>query len=304
MSRRTIRFFVAVACLGLTTSAFAQSARTWISALGDDNNACSITLPCKTFSGALAKTTAAGEIDIVDNGPYGTVTINKSIVLNGEPGLASIIASGTNGIAISAGASDRIILRNLQINGTGSGTRGIRIISAGEVIIEHCSIWGFTERGISVENTSATKVTVVDSWIYGNFVTGGDGIVFSPVSSTVNGVLDNVKVDHIIGRGIYANNGTTLAVRNSIVAQSGSGVVVDQTAGTTAVTISQSTITNNGTGLRNGSGNPSTRLDNVTIEHNDIGVDFNAGVIASFGNNHISQNSANNGGGFTPVGQQ
>ena len=303
MSQRIIRWFAMTLCLGLATSAFAQ-ARTWVEAIGDDMNPCSRTAPCKTFSGAYAKTAAAGEIDVIDNGAYGTVTISKSMVLNGNSAMASILASGVAGVVITAGTTDRVVLRNLQINGVGTGTRGVRIISAGEVIIDNCAIWGFTERGISIENTSPVNVTVVNSHIFSNPFLNGDGIYFSPVGTTANGVILNTEIDHIFGRGIYANNGATVAVSNSIVSDSGSGVVVDQTASTTTVSLSNTTLTLNGTGLRNGNGNPSTRLDNTTIEHNDVGVDFNAGTIFSYGNNHISQNTANNGGGFTAVGQQ
>src|SRR5664279_264759 len=64
-------------------SAQAQALRTWISGVGDDVNPCSRTAPCKTWAGAISKTAAGGEIDVLDPGAFGTVTITKAMTLNG-----------------------------------------------------------------------------------------------------------------------------------------------------------------------------------------------------------------------------
>ena len=123
--------------------AHAQATRTWVSGVGDDANPCSRTAPCKTWAGAISKTATGGEIDALDPGGFGTLTITKSITLDGGGGqVASILASGVNGINISA-AGGVVILRNLRINGAG-GTTGVAINSAATVVIEKCDIFGFT----------------------------------------------------------------------------------------------------------------------------------------------------------------
>src|SRR5260221_13453148 len=61
----------------------AQASRTWVSGVGDDANPCSRTAPCKTFAGAISKTAAGGEIDALDPGGFGAVTITKAITLDG-----------------------------------------------------------------------------------------------------------------------------------------------------------------------------------------------------------------------------
>src|SRR3984885_8105629 len=82
----------------------AQASRTWISGVGDDANPCSRTAPCKTFAGAISKTLGGGEIDVLDPGGFGAVTITKSITLDGGGGqVASILVAGTNGINVAAG---------------------------------------------------------------------------------------------------------------------------------------------------------------------------------------------------------
>src|SRR5438128_11520577 len=106
--------------------------RTWVSGVGDDVNPGSRTAPCRTFAGALSKTADGGEIDVLDPGSFGTVTITKSLTIDGTGGFAAILASGTTGIIINAAGID-VTLRGLQINGTGAGVTGIRIVAAGRV---------------------------------------------------------------------------------------------------------------------------------------------------------------------------
>src|SRR5579883_3370332 len=104
----------------------AQASRTWVSGVGDDANPCSRTAPCKTFAGAISKTAAGGEIDALDPGGYGAVTITKAITIDGGGGqVASVLVAGTNGIVVSAGPNDVVILRNIRINGIGTGINGI-----------------------------------------------------------------------------------------------------------------------------------------------------------------------------------
>src|SRR3989440_249753 len=81
--------------------AHAQATRTWVSGVGDDANPCSRTAPCKTFAGAISKTAAGGEINCLDPGGFGAVTITKSIAIDCSEVFGSVLVSGTNGIVIS-----------------------------------------------------------------------------------------------------------------------------------------------------------------------------------------------------------
>src|ERR671937_459447 len=96
------RFTIKIVAIAAFTFAFAslaqaQATRTWVSGVGDDVNPCSRTAPCKTFAGAISKTAIAGEIDALDPGGFGAVTITKSITIDGSGTFASVLASGTNG---------------------------------------------------------------------------------------------------------------------------------------------------------------------------------------------------------------
>src|SRR3954471_5585653 len=81
--------------------ASAQATRTWVSGVGDDANPCSRTAPCKTFAGAISKTAAAGEINCLDPGGFGTITITKAMTLNCGHTLGSILASGVPGVTVN-----------------------------------------------------------------------------------------------------------------------------------------------------------------------------------------------------------
>src|SRR6516164_6447636 len=107
-------------------TAHAQATRTWVSGVGDDANPCSRTAPCKTFAGAIAQTAAGGEIDALDPGGFGAVTITKAITIDGGAGqIAGVLVSGTNGIVIQAGPTDVVTLRNLRNVSIGTGLNGI-----------------------------------------------------------------------------------------------------------------------------------------------------------------------------------
>src|SRR3984893_12212862 len=96
-----------------TAPAQAQAARTWVSGVGDDVNPCSRTAPCKTWAGAISKTADGGEIDALDPGGFGALTITKSITIDGGGGqVASTLVSGTNGIVVNAPAGSIVTLRN------------------------------------------------------------------------------------------------------------------------------------------------------------------------------------------------
>ncbi len=139
--------------LTLSSLAQAQATRTWVSGVGDDVNPCSRTAPCKTFAGAISKTAAGGEISVLDPGGFGTVTINKSITIDGTGMLAATLATGVTGITINipdtADIGKTVRLRGLSINGAGSGKYGILVAAANRVSVEDTVIDGF-DLGINI----------------------------------------------------------------------------------------------------------------------------------------------------------
>src|SRR5664279_2701739 len=127
ITSKIIRFLsTAALVVGFSTAVHAQATRTWVSGVGDDANPCSRTAPCKTFAGAISKTAAGGEINCIDPGGFGGVTITKSITIDCANTEAGVLVAGTNAINVSAGAGDTIVLRGLDIEGVGTGLVGVQ----------------------------------------------------------------------------------------------------------------------------------------------------------------------------------
>ena len=147
----------------------AQASRTWVSGVGDDANPCSRVAPCKTFAGAISKTAPGGEIDALDPGGFGAVTITKAMTIDGGGGqVASVLVAGTNGIVVLAGANDTVTLRNLRVHGIGAGINGIRFLSGASLVVENCEIFGFTAAAINVAPSAGGRVFVSKSTLTNN----------------------------------------------------------------------------------------------------------------------------------------
>ena len=162
----------------------AQATRTWVSGVGDDANPCSRTAPCKTFAGAISKTAPGGEINALDPGGFGAVTITKSISLIAEGVEGGVLVSGTNGIIVNVAATDRVLIQGLEIVGLGTGLNGIDIIGGGRTVIRKCLIRDFTGNGINVVGTTARAV-IEDTFIRSNV----GGLNIQGASNSMNAVI-------------------------------------------------------------------------------------------------------------------
>ena len=258
--------------------------RTWVSGVGNDANPCSRTAPCKTWAGAISKTSAAGEIDALDPGGFGAVTITKSITIDGGGGqVASILAAGTNGIVINAPGAT-VTLRNLRINGLlGSptpGLNGVQFLAGAALHIENCTIFGFSQNAVNVNLNTASNVQVwvTDTVLSNNSVglnarNAGTGRVSISAhrttfaqNSTIGFRLDatggpGTMLGSISDSLIAGNNQGVAAVgsatasaglrvtRSSIVNNAGAGAIVVAAGAPTAIAFSQNLITSNTPGL-------------------------------------------------------
>lgn len=235
---------VALAHLG-SSVALAQD-RTWVSGVGDDANPCSRTAPCKTFAGAISKTDAGGEINVLDSAGYGAVTITKSITINGTGHGAAILVSATNGIIIKAAVTDTIRLSNLQINGlNNSSPSGIRFIAGASLIVDNVSVHGFNT-GIEAQ---AGDTLIIRSLITNNTTAGvhanGGAVTIENSTLTKNnvagqasgaGVLRISNSDVFNNLGGFGCGGTLASAGNNRKAGN-SGATVALCSPTAAVTV-------------------------------------------------------------------
>jgi hypothetical protein len=312
---RTILY--AAALLGGTamqaTPAFAQATRTWVSGVGDDVNPCSRTAPCKTFSGAISKTANGGEINCLDPGGFGAVTINKTLVIDCHYTEGGVLAGG-NGIVVNATPTDIVVLRGLDIFGVNPPTHGVRILVAQAVIIEDCVIRRFNlsnSFGISFQPTATTSLYVSNSTISqnGNGATGG-GINIAPTGAGGGRViLTNSRVLQNSNNGITVNTtGTTGFAAFTVDYSQVSGNTaagITATSGTELVGMitNSGVINNTQSGITSSGANTTLRVGNTTITGNasggGAGVLVSSGAIRTYGDNRLDGNAID--GAFTAV---
>jgi hypothetical protein len=235
-------------------------------------------MPCKTFAGALLNTAPGGEIDALDPGGYGAVTITKAITIDGGGGqVASVQVSGTNGIVISANqSSDVVILRNLRLNGLGTGASspaGIKVLSAARVSIENVDVFGFGTTGST------------------------GGIIIAPSSGTMNVNIQNTSTyDNHVGIFVGPTGGAiaNVTIENSHADNNlGGGIRVDSTggSGTSNVAVTDSSMSlNNGNGL------------NAVSEFGAMNVDLMRDVMANNAQSGVEANAMNGGSSKVTVG--
>ncbi|WGX97118.1 right-handed parallel beta-helix repeat-containing protein [Nocardioides sp. L-11A] len=217
----------------LAPPASAAVTRSWVSGVGDDANPCSRTAPCKTFAGAIAQTAAGGTISVLDPGGFGSVTITKSITIDGTGTNASILATGTSGVQINIAAGGHVVLRDLDINGSRDpvddscqGTIGVVVRNRTSVTMENVRISGFDQGVATPLNAGGADaradLVIRNSEIVDNCATG---VSVEPAS---------------------AGRSAQVAITDSSVVRSGAGIRV---ASGSEAWVSQTAIVFNGVAL-------------------------------------------------------
>jgi hypothetical protein len=259
--------------------------RTYVSGAGKDSNPCTASSPCQTLQAALTLTLAGGEIFVLDSANYGAVTINKAVSITSEGASAGVLASTGTAITISAGPSDVVNLRGLDLDGGNAASVGIQFSSGASLNIQKSSLRGFTNMGINFAPNAPSTLVVSDTIVNAN---GKNGILVSGTgTNALSAMLSRVTASRN-GVGIYANgasvsvtmtdtvssnnsygvgaSGSAVMVRNSTFSSNSVGIAADQSA---VVQVGQSTVTANSTGW----------------------VATNGGKVVSYGTNNVSGNA-------------
>ncbi len=291
-------FMFVVFTLALSVGAQAQATRTWVSGVGDDVNPCSRTAPCKTYAGAISKTAKDGEISTLDPGGFGTVTITKSITINGGgggQGYGSILSAlAPQGVLINI--TDALDVRKsvkldwLNINGASTGTNGIRMIAGLALHVENCLVDGLTTNGLEINMTAGAEI-FVNNTTFRNCA--GSGIRQNTTGGTLNGSYSNVRLTNCLN-GFNAQAGTANISNSVISGNSGSGILGSGAIGN-VINASNNHVTNNGTGINASTAQTTIRINNNMVHRNDTGLN-NAGVMETYQNNQVRGNTAETAG--------
>ena len=292
------RFTIKVLAIAIFTFAFAsmaqaQATRTWVSGVGDDANPCSRTAPCKTFAGAISKTAAGGEIDALDPGGFGAVTITKSITIDACC-MAGILAAGTNGVNVNDSATGTpgtivVTLRHISINGATTGLNGVRFTSGKSLNIENCQIFGFlsgTGFGIDVSLTQSLKEVHVKNTTIHNCITG---VRITTTSGVVVTTFDNVSIDRMNADGIQLQAGGFADVSNSVISFP-VGVGVNITGGANSgVNLVSTLVAHATTGVA--VGGSTSRMTKSSILQNGTGISLAGGAMRTGCDNFLDGNT-------------
>jgi hypothetical protein len=286
--------------------ASAQATRTWVSGVGDDVNPCSRTAPCKTFAGAISKTAAGGEINAIDPGGFGAVTITKSITIDGASTNASILASATNGIVVN-GANIVVTIRNVSINGAGVtlGVNGVRFLQGASLTLHNVVIQNFSAEGVKFAPSSNADLAIIDSTIRG---AGGGGVLVQPgVGFAANAMIKNTTIEGTGAYAIRADDRSTVSVKGSVLYSNGThGVNANAASGPVDVAVVDTISSNNGLhgflAQVTAGGTANLTISNSSAMQNlSDGVRSTGGAIVRLAGSTVARNG---GTGMNPTGGQ
>jgi hypothetical protein len=282
--------------------AAAQATRTWVSGVGDDVNPCSRTAPCKTFAGAISKTAAGGEINCLDPGGYGTVNITKSMTIDCRYTNGSSLASSTTGIIVN-GANVIVVLRGLAINGgtpSAPGLHGVRFLQGASLTILESFITGFTAAAPSGNGISFVPSTVARLYIRDTVVSNSNIGLFVQPTGTGNAqvMVENSQFSGNSIAGIKSDttgntnvSAVVLSVSRSTMTGNGIGAWSVSPVKEGLLTVANSTIANNTTGVQADGTQGRVFLGGSLFTGNTTVVNSSAGgEIRSFGDNYIVGN--------------
>ena len=273
MTRIHTGSFVALVLMVLMAASGAMGAqsRSFVSVTGSDAANCQRATPCRTFSAAIRQTSDAGEVIALDSGGYGTTGVNRSMSLIAAPGVhAGITTAYGTGVAVTGSATDRVVLRGLDIVTSGNAT-AIDVLAPVSVSIEHCVLQqaGDPVYSIGVQAYSVgARISVSDSVLRGYFNALYTSVFGLPRGQiTLNRVQfsDNVNSIFLIGdvdatiRDLLLHGGNginistnalvppsaTVSIERTTIANGWYGLTVEVVNGSAEVVLSETTIVNN-----------------------------------------------------------
>src|SRR5436309_63657 len=135
-------------CFVAISSASAQVARVFLAGTGNDAGDCTNqATPCRSLQRAVNQCPVNGAIIGLDNGGYGAANITQSLTVNASAGIVAFIART---ITVNIGASDKVVLRGLSMNGVVfADSYGIAFTGGGTLVVENSVVAGFSTAGIN-----------------------------------------------------------------------------------------------------------------------------------------------------------
>ena len=310
------RNFLVIAAVTLCALELSAAPRTFVSAQsGADANPCNRTLPCRSFTAALAVTDLNGEVIALDSGGYGAATINQGVSLISPQGVhAGITTTGADGIVVNAGDTAHVVLRNLALTLNGlSNSAGIHANTVAALYVEGCTISGYYWGVLFDPTTAGARLYVSDSVIRREYGFMQYGIHVAGIGLNLRAMIDSTQV-YAASQGMYFQNAQA-TIRDCVAVGDGgygyeadgqSGVVISRSvarAFSTGYITLQSSVMLLTRSLANLNGiyGVSASEGNIYVSGSNFTQNYQAvfasasGAIRTRGNNTAQQNSNSNG---------
>ena len=188
--------------------------RTFVSGQGSDTNPCSISAPCRSFAAAIAQTVTGGEVVVLDSAGYGPVTITSAVSITAPPGIyAGVSVSSGDGVVVNAGASDRVVLRGLNIVAIpGTPAAAVRFLNGGTLVVDGCNVTGMPN-GIVFQPAGTATL-----WVSGSFFSGrglGRAIAVGTISGFAYANIARTYMEQYQS-GVYGSDRSRITVVETV----------------------------------------------------------------------------------------
>ena len=191
--------------------------------------------PCRTFSAAIGKTAINGEINCIDPGGYGAVTITKSVTIDCTGTYGSILANAvTAGVIVNITPSADDPHRSVRLRGLlnrhrplpsrserGPASTASAFFRRASVFVEDTVINDFSQQGIKVAATG--KASTSRSTMSRSAIPHGSGVTLATADGQVVAALNNVRIDGT-PVGVSANGLVRADLRNVTLAHNTTGL--------------------------------------------------------------------------------
>lgn len=282
----------------VTKTAFAQTAtaKIFVASSGSDSNDGSRNSPKRSFQAAHNAIGPGGEIVVLDTAGYGAVSISKDLIIAVPPGVNGFVTP-TSGAGITVGSGLKVTLRGLIIEaGAANLNVGVSVASGTSLVLDGCTISGFgnsssqlSTGGIVVDTSNAIGTLS----LYDTTITNCSGCAIclgffgNPTDWVV--IVDRCKITANRVGLFFPTNGK-VTVRNTVVAnQFGNGIQAGGYGSSSVrVNVEYCVVTGNGaTGIA-ASSSANVTVSNTAITGNFTGV---SGGPQTFGNNQLANNT-------------
>lgn len=300
---------------GFSAPASAQATRTWISGVGDDANPCSRTAPCRSFSGAITKTAAGGELNCLDAGAFGPATISKSIsIICDDVYAGTDNGSGTSFTIGNMAPEDVVSISGVDFSSAQGSGFGIQFHGAGTLIVKN-SLFGRYNGGFGIFFSASNgpsrlvldDVTFVDNQ-YGLLLsTTNSDLSFSISNSSFSGNKYGFVVNHAYDQSSARIEGSISTTRFVGRKTESYGALIfgpfPDASGNTSVSINDGLFTGIATTAISAQQKTSVGVSGTQITNSGRALEtIWTARLSSFGDNILAGNSVN--GSFSGSGQK